>query len=116
MMRCEKCGKEIPDNSQFCLNCGSPLSNSVTDNENKDVKRKVNIKSNLGLMILSCLVPFLGLWFFGTYWKDDPEAAKLSGLAALVGKMINLAISCVFIVVLLYIAFNALTWFTPTFN
>ena len=36
MIKCEKCGNEIPDNSKFCPECGNELQeDQIEDNTNK---------------------------------------------------------------------------------
>ena len=29
MVKCEKCGAEVPNESKFCLNCGNPIDKSA---------------------------------------------------------------------------------------
>lgn len=38
LINCEKCGKEIPDNSKFCNECGYPVTNQ---NEQQVIKKEV---------------------------------------------------------------------------
>ena len=35
-MYCKNCGKEIEENSKFCMHCGTPLTESTTDEHTKD--------------------------------------------------------------------------------
>lgn len=49
-MYCTNCGKEIPDNSQFCTFCGNSLN---TPNNSKMIKLKVTRKKKL----IGCAIP-----------------------------------------------------------
>lgn len=65
-MFCNKCGKELPEGSAFCLKCGAPVvdtaevaaeSATITEPASKDTKVK-NAKNKLPEIILAALVVF----------------------------------------------------------
>ena len=62
-MFCKNCGKEIPDNSIACTNCGAPTGN-------------VEDTGSLGWCLLGCCIPMAGLILYFV-WKDQkPKTAK----------------------------------------
>lgn len=87
-MFCEKCGAQLEANSTFCASCGS----AVATTNNNAVKEE---GSPVGWAILSFLIPLVGLILFIT-WKDSkPKTAKVCGIAALVGFVLNLLLSII---------------------
>lgn len=38
MIKCDKCGEEIPEGTRFCINCGAPLDSFGTDNKRDEGK------------------------------------------------------------------------------
>ena len=62
-MFCKNCGKEIPDNSIACSNCGAPTG-------------IVEDTGSLGWCLLGCCIPMAGLILYFV-WKDQkPKTAK----------------------------------------
>ena len=45
-MYCKKCGKEIPDDSVFCLYCGTNLKESITESPRTEEPIKVDVNAN----------------------------------------------------------------------
>jgi hypothetical protein len=57
-MFCPSCGKEIPDNSRYCLACGkSPTEaiNASKPEERRESKRKSNTFRNIRIVIITLL-------------------------------------------------------------
>lgn len=52
-MECKICGKEIPDDSSFCPNCGNPINS-------KRSKKKFELK-NLSLKSILVIIA-IGIW------------------------------------------------------
>ena len=52
-MKCKSCGKEIPDDSTFCQNCGKPINN--TESSKKIQLKNLSLKSIL-------LIIAIGIW------------------------------------------------------
>ena len=53
-MKCRKCGKEIPDDSTFCPNCGKPINNIERS------KKQIQLK-NLSLKSILLIIA-IGIW------------------------------------------------------
>ncbi len=73
-MFCQKCGKEIPDQSTFCNHCG----NKSTDNAEKSQKKsRSSVLPWVLVLILATAV--VALWLTsGTVKKSEPETAAMS--------------------------------------
>ncbi|RPF50728.1 zinc ribbon protein [Methanobrevibacter gottschalkii DSM 11977] len=60
-MFCEKCGKEIPDNTRFCSNCGNQI---------KKPNNKITEEKNMYLaLFLSIFLMGLGIYYAGNKKK-----------------------------------------------
>lgn len=57
-MKCAKCGKEAPNGSLFCPNCGTPLSQDESKG-NRKIPLKLIIGGVIGLVIVILLIGFL---------------------------------------------------------
>lgn len=53
-MECKSCGKEIPEDSTFCPNCGKPINNI------ERCKKKIQLK-NLSLKSILLIIA-IGIW------------------------------------------------------
>lgn len=53
-MKCKNCGKEIPNDSAFCPNCGKPI-NSIERRKNKIQLKNLSLKSILVIIAI-------GIW------------------------------------------------------
>ena len=85
-MYCSKCGKQIGDDNQFCIGCGTRVSNPV-GNENSHTqysyKTKEGISSNKLVTIVICLgAAALNVFMLLTTWISVPS---LSGWGSLFG-------------------------------
>ncbi len=66
-MKCEKCGKELHDGTQFCESCGHPVNTNEVHKQSKKKKGcLIGVLSFLGVIgiILTCIAIFLP-GFFG---------------------------------------------------
>ncbi|MBU1143151.1 MAG: zinc ribbon domain-containing protein [Firmicutes bacterium] len=82
MAYCPNCGEPVRDDQDVCLSCGNELK------EKKTVALEEG--SAVGWGILSFLIPLVGLILFLT-WKDTkPNTAKVCGVLALVGFILNI--------------------------
>ena len=71
MKYCTKCGKELRDEAVICPGCGCAVG--------EPANKKTEVKANIGLCILSALIPFLGLILFFLMRKESPKAANVYG-------------------------------------
>ena len=59
-MFCSQCGKEIPDNSKFCIECGKDAGEWVTKNKlNMTFEEDSNIKKPQDLEYEKTFYPFI---------------------------------------------------------
>lgn len=72
MIKCTKCGKDIPDKAKFCPNCGYPTNytddankNDITNGEKENSKASKTNKLKTGIQIF--VICFLGCAFWGTF-------------------------------------------------
>lgn len=79
-MFCSKCGHELVDEAIVCTKCGCGVNTCHT------VKNIVPEKdeADVGLIILSVIVPIIGLVLWVLKNKETPNAAKAYGTAALI--------------------------------
>ena len=61
-MYCKKCGKEIPDDSVFCLYCGTNLKESITESPKTEEPIKVDVNANVKAQIAPSVNLNLG-WY-----------------------------------------------------
>jgi hypothetical protein len=78
-MFCPKCGKERPDDKQFCRECGSPLFKRVpTDTQN--TQKKTVSSPDAGMIIIGILI-ILGMYLVpivpsSSFWGNSMTLAK----------------------------------------
>ena len=78
-MFCKNCGKDIPENSINCQNCGAPTNNQLDTGSN-------------GWLCLGCCVPIARLILYFV-WKDErPKTAK----KCIIGCLITIALTVIF--------------------
>ena len=64
-MFCKNCGAEIVDGN-FCKNCGAKVSEEPTPIvETRPVEENPKAKVDSVLSVISCILTFIGLFFFG---------------------------------------------------
>ncbi|MGM9645732.1 MAG: zinc-ribbon domain-containing protein [Eubacteriales bacterium] len=78
MKFCSKCGKEIMDEAVVCPNCGCPVADQ---NNSKD-------QVNIGLCIVSALIPCVGIIWWIAKRKENPKEAKACGIVGIVAFII----------------------------
>ena len=80
-MFCKNCGKEIPDNSITCTNCGAPTGNAEDT-------------SNVGWALLGFFVPVAGIVLYFVWKNQKPKTAK----KCITGFFVNLGISIILVI------------------
>jgi len=84
LIKCTECGTEISDSAMTCPKCGAPATKQTSCNVGIDRTDKDD-PMDVGMKILSFLVPIAGLILF-FIWKDEaPQKAKECGKLALWG-------------------------------
>lgn len=85
-MYCSQCGKELPDNSKFCQQCGSPVSGVFTAHHKKDIsingsvsKPKAKRGITYGVIAICLLVVILLFVRCSPNKKEKPIEEHLLG-------------------------------------
>ncbi|MHC1723713.1 MAG: hypothetical protein AB9836_10995 [Aminipila sp.] len=77
-MYCQKCGKEIHDETIVCVGCGCPVKPLASQSNVID-------EPSTGLNILSFFFPVVGLILYLVFMDKTPKRAKKIGNFALIG-------------------------------
>lgn len=100
-MKCSNCQRDIPYGSIGCPYCGAALEQtpdqfdsaaSMPPNSQQNVAGSEQ-KANIGLCILSFLIPIAGLVVFLTERNKNKKTAKAAGICALVAFVLNLLVA-----------------------
>lgn len=67
---CPSCQTQLPANAYFCFNCGKKI---------KEPPQNTGILKQIGLYLLSILLPPLGLWPAVKYLKQEDQKSKIIG-------------------------------------
>lgn len=87
-MFCKYCGKEIPDGSTFCPECGANLTENTPPQTPRPPVANPEDSSSFGFAFLCFLFPIVGLILY-LVWKDTlPLRAKSCGKGAIVGVVV----------------------------
>lgn len=90
-MYCNNCGKEIPENSGFCPECGAAQKVSAAQNDVPQAQPQYQQPAapvdngGFGWGLLGCCIPIVGLILFLVWKGEKPKTAKTAGIGALVG-------------------------------
>jgi len=87
MKFCSKCGKEVLDEAMVCPNCGCAVVDPGVQKENPDDQ------VNIGLCILSALIPLIGMIYWLVHHKETPKKAQIYGITAVIAAVIYFSIS-----------------------
>ena len=120
-MKCSKCGTSFGSDMKFCPNCGQPIENIATVNSSFNNDSSIgastimaqgstmtpNFQSgvvnnservNVGLVILSCLFPIIGIILFFVNKKKQPKNAKACGLGALISIIVSVVLTLMIVI------------------
>lgn len=93
-MFCKNCGEQIDDRAVICPKCGVPVNNNAFSQ---------NDAPSAGFGILSFFFPLIGLILY-LVWKDQsPLKAKSAGTGALIGFIMGIALTILYIIVVVVI-------------
>ncbi len=81
-MFCNNCGKEIADNVTNCPHC-----NTATGYQED--------KANIGLCILSFLIPLVGIILWIVKCKETPKAARTYGIVGIASWVLSIVVGIV---------------------
>lgn len=81
---CPKCGASVSEEVYFCANCGAKLKNRPIS---------TGIWTQVGVYVLSILLPPLGLWPAWRYWKQPDQKSKNIAIATLILNVLSLLLS-----------------------
>ncbi len=71
-MICKNCGKEAPENSAFCNNCGAKIElEQKTSNDNKNTKNASKLTSIITVLIVFLIAALIGKYVIAPSFTDD---------------------------------------------
>jgi uncharacterized membrane protein YvbJ len=95
MKNCPNCGHQNPDDARFCETCGAALSSNVQQHFNTSPSDTGSSEgANIGLGILSFLIPLVGI-ILGISYMSNP-AKKAAGKTYLFLGIGGLVLGCLF--------------------
>lgn len=104
-MFCKNCGKEISDNAYVCPNCGVRVND---DAERRASELDADSGSKVGWGILSFLIPIVGLILYCMWKVERPQTAKVCGKCALASVIVSVAITILYVILIVAILGAAL--------
>lgn len=121
MKICKNCKEQVQEENKFCTNCGGAEFITETESQPEQQNEQNNgtfeqsspppqpyyntvpltdsvDKVNPWLVVLSVLIPIVGIILFFVKKKDKPKEAKACGIAGLVVIILNVLISIIIII------------------
>ena len=86
MKYCKNCGKELHDAAVICPHCGVPQEKMPDPADS----------GSIGCGILGFLIPLVGLILYLAWKGPKPASARMAGIGALIGFLMNLFILFIF--------------------
>ena len=94
-MFCKACGKEINDNAYVCVHCGVKVG--------EDSQNPID-SGSIGWGVLGFFIPLVGLILWLLWKPTQPKNAKMAGMGALIGFIVNIVITIIYVVLMFSIA------------
>lgn len=82
MKYCTKCGNELIDEAVVCTKCGCYAQSVTVQNTFSD--QPIKDEADVGLIVLSALIPLVGFILWAVKNSETPIAARKYGLTALI--------------------------------
>jgi len=98
MPKCNSCGTQVGYNQEFCPNCGASLKAQPDFIQQQPTSNPADT-GGFGWGFLGFCIPIVGLILFLVWKNDRPLTAKAAGIGALIGFIINLITSIIYIAV-----------------
>lgn len=98
-MNCPECGRECPDDRNFCLYCNAFLggqNNPLFSKADKKIKADETDNASVLLKIISFLLPVVGFVLFFTVKDKKPASADSYKIAAIAGTCISAFASLIY--------------------
>lgn len=83
MSSCVNCGHSLPEGTTVCPECGTAVTGATAK------------KPNIALAVLSLIIPIVGCVLFFRKRKDEPKAANIYGVMALIGLAIGVIVAII---------------------
>ncbi len=97
-MFCKYCGKELSNNTDYCMGCGAVVEKDVQQNDS----------SSAAFAAIGFFIPIVGLILYIAYGKKMPKRAKSAGKGALIGYITNTVLATVFLVFYFSVLFSSI--------
>jgi len=104
MKTCSQCGKQFPDEYDFCMHCGAQYAAAPTPQQApapyyqqpyQPIPAPADVP-NTGMNVLSCFFPVVGIILYFV-WKDQtPNKAKKALKWGLIGFAASIAIGLIY--------------------
>ena len=94
MKYCKHCGKQINDETVICPGCGCQVKEFEEDSVNP------------GFVILSVLIPIVGIIMAIAFWKKTPKAARAYLRAALITIAIEVVVGVLYYILIYAAVFH----------
>jgi uncharacterized membrane protein YvbJ len=98
MKKCPNCNHQNPDDAKFCETCGTALTSNVQETSSYGSPSNTGASQgvNIGLGILSFLIPLVGIILGISYMNDSDPSKKAAGRTYLYLGIGGIVLGCLF--------------------